>query len=87
MVKRAVKKFGTQCIIGALDYKTIEGITKVSINCGNEITNENPIDYAKKLEQLGIGELYFNSIDLDGTMKGYDIEILEKLQMKFPFLL
>ncbi|WZB68634.1 HisA/HisF-related TIM barrel protein [Achromobacter xylosoxidans] len=42
-------------------------------------TKEDPIRYAEQLAKLGVGEIFINSIDRDGTMTGYDVEFLKKL--------
>ena len=70
------KNFGSQCIVAGIDYK-IDLDTKKKIvykNCGTKITNQNPVDYAKKLESYGVGEILLSSVDRDGMMKGYDLE-------------
>ena len=82
MVSNAVTQFGSQCIIGGIDYKLHNSKKTVFINCGKSFTNECPVDYAKKIEDLGVGEIYLNSIDLDGTMKGYDVDVVEKISHK-----
>ncbi len=82
MISNAVTQFGSQCIIGGIDYRLHNSKKTVFINCGKSITQDNPVDYAKKIEDLGVGEIYLNSIDLDGTMKGYDIDIVQKISDK-----
>ena len=67
-----------QCI-GWDDYKQVGSKRKVFIDCGKKETLQNPYDYAKIVEQLGVGEIYLNSIDLDGTMSGYDLDIIQKI--------
>ena len=49
------------------------------IKDGIEKTNLNPVEAAKKAEDLGAGEIIINSIDLDGTMKGYDLKLIKSI--------
>ena len=75
----AVNQFGSQCIVVGIDYKQVGSKRKVFIDCGKKETLQNPYDYAKIVEQLGVGEIYLNSIDLDGTMSGYDLDLIQKI--------
>ena len=56
------------------------------IYSGTKSTGTDPITYAKKIEDLGAGEIILNSIDNDGLMTGYDIELIEKVskQLSIP---
>jgi imidazole glycerol-phosphate synthase subunit HisF len=82
-IKEAVYNFGSQCIVGSVDYKFIENKRVCFSHSG--LINENRYleNWMTELEQLGVGELLVTSIDLDGTMKGYDIEMLESSMNKF----
>jgi len=51
----------------------------VYINSGQEKTNLNHVEWAKKLESLGVGEIIINSIDNDGTLNGYDFELVKQV--------
>ncbi|MFN4227329.1 MAG: imidazole glycerol phosphate synthase subunit HisF [Candidatus Ratteibacteria bacterium] len=76
LIEEAAKKFGSQCIVVAIDAKKI-GSDKweVFIESGKTPTGLDVVDWAKKVEELGAGEILLTSIDRDGTQDGYDIEL------------
>ena len=76
LITEASKEFGAQCVVVAIDgKKEADGSFKVYINGGRENTGLDLIEWSKKCEQLGAGEILLTSMDADGTKKGYDIEI------------
>ena len=78
IIKDATKVAGSQSIVVSIDVKkTILGKYEVYVNKGKENTKLNPVDYAKKMQDYGAGELVLCSIDREGTDKGYDIKLLE----------
>ncbi|MDD5750201.1 MAG: imidazole glycerol phosphate synthase subunit HisF [Candidatus Pacebacteria bacterium] len=79
LVKRASEHFGAQCIVISIDAKRSASGWNVYIKGGTESTEVDAIAFAKKMEQLGAGELLVNSLDRDGTKKGFDIELLAKI--------
>ena len=76
LVSEASKVFGSQCIVIAINakYKS-EGFWEVYLNGGRTPTGMNAVDWAKKVEKLGAGEILLTSMDKDGTKEGYDIEL------------
>ena len=82
-VKRAAERFGNQCIVAGIDYKKQDGC-KVWIKCGTEKTELDPLEHANNLVKLGVGEIFLNSIDKDGMMDGYDIEMAERISKNIP---
>ena len=81
LLKQASKEFGSQCIVGSLDYKKSKN-NKIFINCGSKIENFNIFEMAEIFEQNGCGELIVTSIENDGNLCGYDIDILKKIKKK-----
>ena len=72
--------FGAQATVGSIDVKrNIWGKHQVFINSGTEKLNKPVVDYAKELEQMGVGEILLTSIDRDGTWSGFDIDITRKV--------
>lgn len=70
--------YGSQAVVGGIDFrKNIFGIYKVYSNSGIKNTGYHPIEWAKKLEENGVGEIFINSIDRDGMWCGYDEEIIK----------
>lgn len=87
LIKEAVNEFGSSTIVVSIDVKKrlFKG-QQVYIYSGTKSTGTDPITYAKKIEDLGAGEIILNSIDNDGLMTGYDIELIEKVskQLSIP---
>lgn len=79
LIKDAANKFGSQCVVVSLDVKKIGGEYEVYIYSGAKSTKINPVSFAKNSEKLGAGEILITSIDRDGTMSGYDIELTKMI--------
>ncbi|MCK5177119.1 MAG: imidazole glycerol phosphate synthase subunit HisF, partial [Candidatus Aenigmarchaeota archaeon] len=73
IIKQASSKFGSQCIVVAIDAKKTQNSWNVFINGGRTDTPINAIEWAKKVQQFGAGEILVTSMDRDGTKKGFDI--------------
>ena len=76
------KKFGSQCIVVAIDAKKNEKNWEIFTHGGRKSTGIDAIVYAKKMEECGAGELLITSMDRDGTQVGYDIELMSKISSK-----
>lgn len=71
---------GSQSVIGSIDIKkNMWGKFQVYIMDGTKRVGEDPVQYAQKLEQQGVGELLVTSMDRDGTWSGYDGEVIHKI--------
>jgi len=80
LIKEAAEKFGNQCIVVAIDAKLEDdGNYQVYINGGRVATGLGAIEWAKKVEELGAGEIMLTSMDCDGTKDGYEIELTKKV--------
>jgi cyclase len=80
IIEEGAKKFGSQCIVIAIDAKKIgEDKWEVYIESGKKPTGIDVIEWAKKVENLGAGEILLTSIDRDGTQDGYDIELTKNV--------
>jgi cyclase len=80
LVQESCDVFGSSSIVVAIDVKkTLFGKYEVWIGAGKVNTREDPVRYAEELARLGVGEILVNSIDRDGTMIGYDIELLRRV--------
>lgn len=75
LIKEASEMFGSQCIVVAIDAKRVGNKWDVFIKGGRENTGIDAIEWAKKVEQLGAGEIMLTSMDSDGVKFGYDIAL------------
>ena len=78
-IKEASEAFGSQCIVVAIDAKRNNDGWQIFTHGGREPTGIDPIDFAEKAESLGAGEILLTSMDRDGTKKGYDTDLLNKI--------
>jgi len=82
LITRGAEKFGSQCIVVAIDAKKLDDKWKVYIHGGRKNTGKDVIKWAKKVEELGAGEILVTSMDTDGTRDGYDIDLLREINKK-----
>jgi cyclase len=75
LVERASKRFGSQCIVVAIDAKRKGEGWEVYTHGGRVPTGIDAIAWAKRMEELGAGEILLTSMDRDGTKDGYDVEL------------
>lgn len=77
-VKESSDKFGSQCIVVAIDARAVKGVEnkwEVFIHGGRTQTGLDVVEWAKKVESLGAGEILLTSMDGDGTKDGYDVKL------------
>ncbi|KQC29153.1 imidazole glycerol phosphate synthase subunit HisF [Flagellimonas eckloniae] len=79
LIDELVAKFGSQCIVVAIDAKQIDGSWKVHLVGGKVPTEIDLFEWAKEVEERGAGEILFTSMDHDGTKGGFANEALAKL--------
>ena len=79
VVKDSSKKFGSQCIVVAIDAKRSGNKWEIFTHGGRNKTGIDAIQFSKKMEESGAGELLITSMDRDGTQVGYDIELMSKI--------
>ena len=77
LIEEAAKKYGDQCVVLSVDVKRVGGRFRVFAKGGREDTGMDAIEWIKRGESLGAGELVVNSIDTDGVKKGFDLEMLD----------
>lgn len=72
--------YGSQAIIASIDVKkSFFGQQTVRTLSGSRNTNYDPVEWAKKLEKLGVGEILLTSIDREGTWSGFDLELVKRV--------
>lgn len=79
LIKTASRIYGSQCIIGSIEAKRINGGWEAYIDNGREPTGVNAVEWAQKLQELGAGELMITSVDQEGTKRGFDIELIKAI--------
>lgn len=80
LIRLTAKEFGSQCIVFSIDVKrTANGKHEVFTNSGTATAEKDPVTIARQVEALGAGEILLTSIDRDGTMAGYDIEVTRQV--------
>jgi cyclase len=77
LINHASRRFGSQCIVVAIDGKRIAGSDRweVYINGGRDATGLEAVEWARQVEGRGAGEILLTSMDRDGTKDGYDVEL------------
>ena len=76
------KKFGSQCIVVAIDAKKNGDKWEVFTHGGRNNSGIDALKYAKQMEENGAGELLVTSMDRDGTQDGYDIDLIQRISTK-----
>ena len=77
-IKMAAEQFGSQSIVVSVDVKkNLFGNYKVWTHSATKNTNLDPVNHAKIMEDLGAGEILLTSVDREGTMKGYDLDLIK----------
>ncbi|MDO6492597.1 MAG: imidazole glycerol phosphate synthase subunit HisF [Cellulophaga sp.] len=88
LINDLAAKFGSQCVVVAIDAKNIDGNWIVHLVGGKVPTELNLFDWAKEVEERGAGEILFTSMDNDGTKDGFANEALAKLstELNIPII-
>jgi imidazole glycerol-phosphate synthase subunit HisF len=79
LIKEIADKFGSQCVVAAIDTKLINDKWMVFVQGGRTITDLETINWAKQIEKLGAGEILLTSMNNDGTKSGFAIDITSEV--------
>lgn len=79
LVTAVAERAGSQAVVVSIDAKREDGGYRVYVNGGRERTELDPVTHAKRMADAGAGEILIASIDRDGTMEGYDIELIRSV--------
>lgn len=80
LITEAAKRFGSQCVVVGIDARRMPGgHHECFSHNGTQATGRAPAGWAKEAERLGAGEILLASIDRDGTMQGYDLELIQQV--------
>jgi cyclase len=84
LISAAAKRVGNQSVVVVIDVKTKGFFSQqevVTLNA-TQRTGLDPVKFAHQVQELGAGEIVLNSVDRDGTMKGYDLDLVDRIKQK-----
>ncbi|MBN2308472.1 MAG: imidazole glycerol phosphate synthase subunit HisF [Candidatus Hydrogenedentes bacterium] len=80
LVREIAERFGAQCVVVSIDVRRPGGGPgEACIRAGTRPTGKEPVAFAQEMESLGAGEILLQSIERDGTMEGYDLELIRRV--------
>ena len=80
LVYDAARQFGSQCVVVSVDVHRLDNGSYTCLShSGTRDSHKEPVSWIKELADLGAGEVLLTSIDRDGTMQGYDLELIERV--------
>jgi len=77
VVNQAARKFGSQAIVASIDFRVVDGTSRVFLDHGGKDSGVGPAEWARRARELGAGEILLNAIDRDGMARGYDLETID----------
>ncbi len=88
LIGAAARRYGDQCVVLSMDVKRVDGRFRVFAKGGREDTGIDALEWARRGEALGAGEIVLNSIDTDGVRGGFDMEMLRAIGeiVKIPLI-
>jgi len=80
LVGQVARRFGSQCVVVSIDFRRLpDGRAVVCTHSGTRATERDPVELAREVARLGAGEILLTSIERDGTMTGYDVELTRRV--------
>jgi cyclase len=77
LIREAAERFGSQAVVVACDVKrSLTGAPRVYAHAQRRALKESPVDFCRRAQELGAGEIFLNSVDRDGTQAGYDLPLV-----------
>jgi len=77
LIRVAADRFGAQCIVIGIDARRgVDGTYECVSHSGTKVAGKDPVTWARQVEMLGAGEILLTSVDRDGTMEGYDLQLV-----------
>ena len=86
LIREAANKYGSQCVVLSADVKRVDREFRVFSHGGRQDTGLEAMEWIRKGVALGAGEVVLNSIDTDGVKKGFDLEMLQALNVDVPIV-
>jgi cyclase len=79
LITEAAQRYGDQCVVLSIDARRVNGDYEVYTYAGSRETGLDPVEWAKRAVELGAGEILITSIDREGTLEGYDLELVRSV--------
>lgn len=79
LIREAARKYGNQCVVLSADVKRVDGVFRIFAKGGRENTGMDALEWIRRCQEMGAGELVINSMDTDGVKKGFDLELLSEV--------
>ena len=79
LVTEAANAFGRQAVVASIDYRVVDGLAEIYTGFGREKVGATLLDWSRRAEDLGAGEIFINAIDRDGKAEGYDLENIARV--------
>ena len=80
LLRESAETFGSQCIVSSIEAKKVgEGEWLTYADNGRQNTGRDVVEWAKEVEELGVGEIFLTSVDYDGTEKGFDYDLIKSV--------
>ena len=88
LIYDAARRYGSQCVVLSADIKRVDGTFRIFAKGGRENTGIEALEWIRRAEQNGAGEIVVNSIDTDGVKQGFDLEMLQAVcdTVKIPVI-
>jgi cyclase len=84
LIRRLARAFGSQCVVVAIDSRTVDGRDMVFVSAGTRPTKLETAVWARRAAELGAGEILLTSIDHDGTTEGYAVDLTARVAEAAP---
>ncbi|MFA7383734.1 MAG: imidazole glycerol phosphate synthase cyclase subunit [Desulfurivibrionaceae bacterium] len=84
LIYDVARQFGSQCVVVSIDVKRTGRSNEVCTHSGTKATGVDPVAFATEMAKLGAGEILLTSIERDGTMEGYDLELMRQVSEALP---
>lgn len=88
LVSEIASRYGTQCVVASIDARSNDSGWSCFSHAGKQATGREVVAWSRELEDRGAGEIIITSIELDGTMQGYDLALIENIAhaVKIPVI-
>jgi imidazole glycerol-phosphate synthase subunit HisF len=79
LISQVAERFGAQCVVVSIDAKKVGARYEAFTHSGTKPTGRDPVDLARQAESGGAGEILITSIERDGTLEGYDLDLIKRI--------